>query len=197
MKEVADLTGQIRDLRSRIWHDMWVSDLAGGWGGPGLISSAVGRMLVSTERKARWVLWQRRKLESARIRVAIVRRQKRENIAATIARVSASSHLSPVAAAMRNAPPARRRVWRDNHQTQKQRRRLLAGGSSSFFSWGNFVTRRRRSVRIEERESGHRRSCSSLRLNFQPREFPLAMRESFSNSAAFAFGSDFPASCSR
>ena len=133
MKEVADLTGQIRDLRSRIWHDMWVSDLAGGWGAPGLISSAVGRMLVSTERKARWVPWQRRKLESARIQVAIVRRQKRENIAATIARVSASSHLSPVAAAMRNAPPARRRVRRDNHQTQKTAPTSSGGRQLIFF----------------------------------------------------------------
>jgi hypothetical protein len=35
--------------------------------------------------------------------------------------------------------------------------------------------------------AGHGRSWSSARLNFHPREFPFANRESFSNSAASAF----------
>src|ERR1035437_6500846 len=52
-------------------------------------------------------------------------------------------------------------------------------------------------VGIEESETAHLRSCNSSRLNFHPRALPWASRESRSNSAASAFGSAFPTSCSR
>ena len=59
-------------------------------------------------------------------------------------------------------------------------------------------------VCIEKRKLAHLRSCSCSRLNFHPRELPLAARESRSNSAASASGNELirarahrlgPASC--
>jgi hypothetical protein len=80
----------------------------------GLILGAVGRMLVRTERKARGFLWPRRKLKSARIRGATVRRRRAPNIAALIVNALRVGRQSRATAGMRNAPPARRRVRRDS-----------------------------------------------------------------------------------
>src|ERR1039457_3014784 len=52
-------------------------------------------------------------------------------------------------------------------------------------------------VRVKEGEFVHRRSCSSSRLNFHPRELPWVLRESRSNSTALALGSVLPANCSK
>jgi hypothetical protein len=56
-------------------------------------------MFVMTEKKGGF-LWPRRKLQSAGILGATVPPKKTANTVATIAKVSASSHLSPVTAVM-------------------------------------------------------------------------------------------------